>query len=477
MQNFFHRTKLNYRLLPIHAGILVTFAIVPVWYRFKPAPGSFDALYSTGFLIFWPMLWTVVWWLLMGLPGFRALRQDRIRCLWSLTLLLLAVWAFMSWSWAYTHIFRPEVTIGAALPFALAALFAVVVACAAPPIRQIILVLVISMVVSSLIAGWQVARQGPVRLEFLGEFNINPAKSGISVVEADGIRWLRPYGLLPHPNILAGSLTVGLLAVVTWVLSNRSRWRWLGAMVFLMGLWALLLTFSRSAWIAFAAGGFALLPFVWERIRRHDLRLSLGVFILAVIAAGALFFALYRPFLAARVEGDEGVELRSVSDRVIYNDMAYRAIGESPILGLGIGNFPWRASYYLSLTDFDLRGQPVHQIFLSVWSELGLVGYLLMTLTLILGVEGALRNLRLRRDPLTPEQETERIAHATLLVGVITLMLIGLLDHYPWTLLHFQLLWWGLLALAGKPLQTSAAALADNGASSALSSGLALTEG
>jgi hypothetical protein len=29
-------------------------------------------------------------------------------------------------------------------------------------------------------------------------------------------------------------------------------------------------------------------------------------------------------------------------------------------------------------------------------------------------------------------------------------MVIGLLDHYPWTVLHFQEAWWGLLAIAGK---------------------------
>ena len=64
-------------LLPIHAGILVTFALIPVWFRFKPSPGPFDALYSAGFLIFWPMVWTVAWWLILRLPGFANFRRDR----------------------------------------------------------------------------------------------------------------------------------------------------------------------------------------------------------------------------------------------------------------------------------------------------------------------------------------------------------------------------------------------------------------
>jgi len=453
-------------LLPIHAGILVTFALVPVWSRFKPSPGPFDVHYSTGFLIFWPMLWTVVLWLLRGLPGFTLLRQDRTRRLWALVLLLLICWAFLSWSWAYTRTFRPQVTVGAALPFGLAALFAVVVACTAPPLRRIIAILVIGMFVSALIAGWQVARQGPVNLDFLGEFNINPARPGVSIVQAGGVRWLRPYGLLPHPNILAGYLVVGLLAATAWIFSDNRRTRWIGIAVFLFGLWILLLTFSRAAWIAFAAGGFALIPFVWGRLRARELRFTLATFTLLVIAVGGLFFALYRPFLAARTgEGDESIELRSISDRLVYSEMAYRAIGESPVLGVGMGNFPWRASYYLSLTDYDLRGQPVHQVFLSAWAELGVVGFILTTLALLLGVESALGAIRRDLSATNPynDMQSKTTVRAVLLCSVIALMVIGLLDHYPWTLLHFQAAWWGLLAAAGRPGDENAAPHTGNG--------------
>jgi hypothetical protein len=460
------RINLSDPLLPIHMGILATFALVPLWWRFKPSPGPFDTHYATGFLIFWPMLWTILWWLLRRSPGFRELRRDRVRCLWALVLLLLVCWAFMSWSWAYTGTFRPQVTIGAALPFGVAALFALAVACAAPPLKRIILVLVIGMAFSALIAGWQVARQGPVDLGFLGEFNINPANSGVSIVQADGVRWLRPYGLLPHPNILAGYLSVGLLASSALVLSNQKLIHWIGITVFLFGLWMLLLTFSRAAWIAFAAGGFALLPLVWERLRARELRLTVGVFVVLVMMVGSLFVVIYRPYLAARTgEGDESTELRSISDRLVYTEMAYRAIGESPILGVGMGNFPWRASYYLSLTDYDLRGQPVHQIFLSAWADLGVVGFVLTALALLLGVEAALRAIRKDLSLTYRSHETisNTTARAILLCCVIALMVVGLLDHYPWTLLHFQTIWWGLLGAAAFPGNNNAAPQPENG--------------
>jgi O-antigen ligase len=173
---------------------------------------------------------------------------------------------------------------------------------------------------------------------------------------------------------------------------------------------------------------------------------------------------IYKPFLAARTgEGDESIELRSISDRVVYSEMAYRAIDRSPMLGVGINNFPWIASYYLTFTDYDLRGQPVHQVFLSAWSELGAIGYGMTVTALILGIEIALRSLR--QNPDDEPRQTDRLAQAAMLCGMITLMVIGLLDHYPWTLLHFQAAWWGLLGVAGRPLSKNADPLAENGAS------------
>lgn len=482
--------KFRHRLIPIHAGILITFALLPVWLRFKPSPGSFDPLYSVGFVLFWPMMWTVGWWLITGLPGFHELRQDRLRSWWAFTLLLLVCLAFLSWSWAYTREFRPEIVIGAALPFAMSALFALVVACVGPPAKWIVAVMVIGLLVNSVVAGWQVARQGPISDGFLGEFNINPANSGVGVVQSGNIRWLRPYGFLPHPNMLAGYLAVGCLGALAWVWSGKRARRWAGTAIFLIGLWALLLSFSRAAWLGFVAGGFAMLPLLLPHpsafagakgirakipalqrtFNTPALRQFLLTMGLAFLAVG-FFTVLYHPFLAARTgAGSESIELRSVSDRLVYSDMAYQAITESPILGVGIGNFPWLASYQLALTDFDLRGQPVHHVLLSAWAELGLIGFVLTVGMVILGVEAVLRAVRKGnltghpyitpsplintdhiREGLKPSLTDNHFARVVMLAGVIALMVIGLLDHYPWTLMHFQVLWFALLAAAGKP--------------------------
>jgi hypothetical protein len=79
----------------------------------------------TGFVIFFPLLFTVGWWLLARMPGFDELRRDDTR----------AWWALASTQWAFVRASQPGVTPSAALQLALAALFALTVACAGPPVR------------------------------------------------------------------------------------------------------------------------------------------------------------------------------------------------------------------------------------------------------------------------------------------------------------------------------------------------------
>ncbi|MBZ0296976.1 MAG: hypothetical protein K8L99_30730, partial [Anaerolineae bacterium] len=237
-----------YRLLPIHLGILATFLLIPVWYRLPQRPVFFPALYVSSFLILLPVLWTIGWWMILRLPGFNQLLRDPARRIWALALLLLVLWAFTSQWWAYRRYDNPEVGATAALQLGIVALFALVMACASPPRRLLIWMLIIGLAWNSILAVLQVANQGSIGLQALGEFRLDVDQTGISVVQAEGVRWLRPYALLPHPNVLAGFLVIGVLATSAWILRER---RWLfGTLLAGLGLWALLLTFSRSAWIA-----------------------------------------------------------------------------------------------------------------------------------------------------------------------------------------------------------------------------------
>lgn len=428
------------RIVLIHAGILLTFALIPVWYRLPQSP-LFARIYVTRFLIFLPMLWTIFWWLVLRAPGLRDLRGWCAR--WALALLLLALWGFASQVWAFQRVDYPDVGATAALQFGVSALFAVVVACAAPSPRAIVAVLALALIGNSALTVLQAQHQSSLGLLALGEFPFNPQQIGVSILESGTLRWVRPYGLLPHPNLLAGALLVGVLASAAWVISTR-RWQQVaGIAVIALGFWALLLSFSRAAWGGLVVGALAMLLFVRPHFRRIDTRISAAVAVIAALVVGLAFAVGYQPLLAARVgEGQESVELRSVSDRIVFMDFAFRSIAERPILGVGIGNFPWRTSYYLVDTNFDLRGDNVHNVLLSVTAELGVVGLALVLAAIVSGVIAVIKGLRAAAS----SPDDDRASRLALFAVFVALLAVGVLDHYPWTQIHFQVAWWGCLA-------------------------------
>jgi O-antigen ligase len=425
------------RIRLIQLGILVTFGLIPVWYRL-PQPPIFAQLYVTHFLILLPMLWSIGWWLISGLPGLTTFRSWR--SYWALALLLLALWGFASELWAFMRLTHPEVGQTAALQLGVSALFAVVVACAAPSPRVIVAVLATSLIWNGAITIAQALHQGSLGLTLLGEFPFDPQSSGASILESGSLRWVRPYGLLPHPNMLAGTLLVGVLAAAAWILGIRRWQRSAGIGLFIFGLMALLLSFSRAAWGGLVVGLLAVAPFTRTFLRRREMRISLGIAAALALLVGIGFVIAYWPLLAARAgEGQVSIELRSVSDRLVFMDFAVRSISERPILGVGIGNFPWRTSYYLADTFYDLRGDNVHHVLLAAAAELGIVGLALLIAAILCGLIGAFQGMR-------RAEGDDRAARMALFAAFAALIAIGFLDHYPWTQLQFQVAWWGCLA-------------------------------
>ena len=72
---------------------------------------------------------------------------------------------------------------------------------------------------------------------------------GASVVQlANGLRFVRAYGTLPHPNILGGFVLIALLGPITLFISKK-KLNYPALFLLSLGLILLTLTFSRSAWL------------------------------------------------------------------------------------------------------------------------------------------------------------------------------------------------------------------------------------
>jgi O-antigen ligase len=261
---------------------------------------------------------------------------------------------------------------------------------------------------------------------------------GASVVQiANGTRWLRAYGSLPHPNLLGG-FTLALMAPPLAYLLSRRKLPVAAATVFVCCLVLIVLTFSRSAWLGLAivtAGLFLL----WRRLDRRSL-LLIG---LTGLATAAILVVALRPLFSIRLGGTQQVKTEFVSDytRRWLVERTFELIQENPILGTGIGSYPLALSRHVAEV---YQIEPVHNLPLLAVSELGILGVIVLGGLVVVIILNALR----LRDP----------AASILSLALLGMAVSSLFDHFFWTLAPGRMLlavmlglWAGQVKLSDNP--------------------------
>ena len=454
-------SRSNWHTSTAHLSMCLTLFLTPMWLRLPDTLHVLPDIPVTRFAMLIPMLLALVFSVGTALRGINKFLRSALHMSWLSTLILLTVWAIFSQSWAMMSTFppdsanfRPEVARNAVQQLIAAIIFVIIVALNPPSLRWIIVTLSISLFANSIITITQAVIQHDIGLSMFGEFEFAVDQTGKSILTAGDLRWIRPYGLMPHPNHIGGYLAATWFASGVWLLSSKNLSRWLGTLLAAIGLYALLLTFSRGAWIGFAATIPALIIPLWQWLKRNKQVLNhfLLTIALLILTAGA-FVIQYRPLVIARAAPLTGTpttmdavnageiqstESRSLSDRRIFTELALRSIRENPLLGVGIGNTPWKISQYLMETDYDLRANYVHNTYLAVLADLGGIGLLLFLMALGIGLYTAIQKY-------WQQPTTDRLA---LIALVLSLAVTGFFDYYQWALIQFQVLWWGCLAAA-----------------------------
>jgi O-antigen ligase len=274
---------------------------------------------------------------------------------------------------------------------------------------------VAALILQSSFAGWEFLAQStaflaPLRLTWPG--TLVPTTSGPSVVMlADGTRWLRAYGTLPHPNILGGFLLALMAGPLTIFLRDGGR-RWWALVLFGIATVALMLTFSRSAWLGYIAGGVVVI------LHRRSLGGARLWWLVAVALACLIAVAIpLRSLILVRAPGSQvTTEAGSTYERILLGNQAWDMLRTRP-LGSGAGAFVVQLAAQIPETD---PVEPVHNVVLLAASELGWLAGLLW---LIAGVA------------IVFEIRRAHGAGAVVLSAiVIGLIVIGLGDHYLWSL-------------------------------------------
>lgn len=281
--------------------------------------------------------------------------------------------------------------------------------------------------------------QKSLGLQFFGEHLLDPQVLGTSIIPANGERILRAYGLADHPNILGGCLAFVMVLLLAVALYGKNRQPVLAACGFIILFPALLLTFSRSAWLSlFVAVSFMVMCEVLAR--RWDSLKQLAILGAMSLVVSIPIFTNYLAVFDQRFNAGNVAQDATLNERAYLMEAGNTLFVEHSAIGIGLGASP--LAMKLRFEDFRIYYQPPHFTPLTSALETGVIGaapYLLLFLVPVLGFL-----LRWRFYIQHP-----------LILGAFALLLsvsvVNLFDYYTWMYAPgrlWQWLVWGLYSSA-----------------------------
>ncbi|MBI3305505.1 O-antigen ligase family protein [Candidatus Parcubacteria bacterium] len=299
---------------------------------------------------------------------------------------------------------------------------------------------VLGGVLQAAVALGQFTLQHDLGLQILGESRIAPDIAGVAKLDTAAGKIVRAYGTFPHPNLLAAYLGVAILAW-WWLWVRRSESPAGLRDAALLGVGALLLagfavTFSRLSLVALVTGLAMVSWRVWVvpgLRRRFGRQARLGALFVIGCGLGLLFFL---PQWSSRIAIDGGEQ--AVALRLEYVRSAWHIIADRPFFGVGPGVFVQALPRYAPELTESWQRQPVHNLWLLMLVELGVVGFV----AFIVFIWRLLRPLSIRAE------SGEHALAKALAVGWLAILIVfSLGDHFFWTLPQGRILFWVVLAV------------------------------
>jgi len=200
----------------------------------------------------------------------------------------------------------------------------------------------------------------------------------------------RVSGTVGWPNTFgAYAATILSVGLALWILNVGGRFEILVRAACVAGFVSLILSFSRGAWTSLVAGVAIILFLGWRAARINTRSLAK---LTAIALSAAMVGMVFGSSIVTRLtEVRPGMD--TLVDRVKLNQVALNMIGAQPLLGVGINTFVGVMRQYDTTGVTYYFPQPVHNVYLLVAAETGLVGLglflLLMLITFWEGVQAA----------------------------------------------------------------------------------------
>lgn len=353
-------------------------------------------------------------------------------------LLLFVAWCFVSIAWSS---YKPIATYRCLTLLEIFLFFIIVyknLVADSRFFRISLVALTINGFIQAIIGIFQFIYGHSLGLHLFGESIVSRETSGVAKLVVDGAKHIRAYGTFPHPNIMAGFLIIPLMVLlvnlfIRWwpkfffnliSLEKRNRSKFVARetnlsqistfliLVFLsiIGL-GFILTFSRSAFL----GLFMILVFiVFSLLLKIGYKQKYWTVILsaAIILAGFLYFIGHDTSLFSD---------QSIRERNSYVNVSREIISEHPLVGIGIGQFVLN-EYSKNPTLEGWQYQPVHNIYLLISSELGIIGVALFFLFIVMLFSRAYGT----------EQKSSILTQYIYYIIIYAFLIIFFFDHYFW---------------------------------------------
>ncbi|EKE11514.1 MAG: hypothetical protein ACD_15C00066G0009 [uncultured bacterium] len=373
-------------------------------------------------------------------------------------------------------------------------------------------IIIASAITNSFIGIWQFITQHSIGLFWLKESLISPTTPGVAKIIFNEEPFVRSYGLFPHPNIFGGFLLFSLSITYiyyklfhveqlsknkvnycsTWnnkkiilnkisgdilyIISNKK-------LIFSIQIIALLFTFSKSAILGLIITALYIFKISippqpslkkWHKSKLITFGYSLIVPRGTIITKKLFLFSLIITTLFVIAKPNiYSLLFKSLDERMIYLNVSRETILSNSFFGLGSGQFVTQMQSYTNLNLLDWQFQPVHNVFLLIFSELGIIGLIIFITLLyklfftrlinskekqsniITNVNCSTWNNKLNkksnlinnvpRGTFTKIYYISKISRGVLL-GLIFIMLF---DHYLWDIQQGEILLFITFALAG----------------------------
>ena len=231
--------------------------------------------------------------------------------------------------------------------------------CKEKPLEKILLpasfILLFNLIIQGIIGILQFVKGVSLGLPFLGESQVVSGMQGSSFIDLGGRLFLRAYGTFPHPNVLGGFL---ILCILFGILSAK-KIPGIGVSLVILSLIILPFTFSRIAIVL-------------------SILILLLLLLKAILIVKDKVLSISPLLLLERFTNLFSCRDSGWRDRVELLRSSWEVLKENYILGTGIGNYVRGMANYVPTT---LGGiplvQPVHNIFVLILAELGVLGFLI----------------------------------------------------------------------------------------------------